>query len=261
MADKKSRGTIVGIWQNIPSPMISRYLGLMGWQWVILDMQHGCPNTETAYECMHVLRTAGAKPILRTSVGESSEVQRALDLGAGGVVVPMVNSAAEAREMAQAAKYPPLGCRSMGGDAAWHYGEDYPERANQETLLLVQVEHIDSVREVEQIMATPGVDGCFIGPTDLALSMGLPRLDYEHHPDHMAAMARTLAACHTHGKLACCNTYSMSDAQAKIAEGFDAITFKSEADLFMSAGKTLFDELRACVGAQESRAAAETKTR
>lgn len=261
MADKKSRGTIVGIWQYIPSPMISRYLGLMGWQWVILDMQHCSPNTETAYECMHVLRTAGVRPILRTSVGVASEVQRALDLGAGGVVVPMVNSAAEAREMARAAKYPPLGCRSMGGDAAWHYGDDYPERANQETLLLVQVEHIDSVREVEQIMATPGVDGCFIGPTDMALSMGLPRLDYEHHPDHQAAMARTLAACHAHGKLACSNTYSMADAQAKITAGFDAITFKSEADLFMSAGKTLFDELQACASGQESRAPAAAKMR
>ncbi len=261
MADKKSRGTIVGIWQNIPSPMISRYLGLMGWQWVILDMQHGCPNTETAYECMHVLRTAGARPILRTSVGAPSEVQRALDLGAGGVVVPMVNSAAEAREMARAAKYPPLGCRSMGGDAAWHYGDDYPERANQETLLLVQVEHIDSVREVDEIMATPGVDGCFIGPTDLALSMGLPRLDYEHHPDHRAAMSRTLAACHTHGKLACCNTYSLDDAQAKIADGFDVITFKSEADLFMSAGKALFAQLRDRAVGNERSASGAAKAR
>ena len=107
----------------------------------------------------------------------------------------MVNSAAEAREMARAAKYPPLGCRSMGGDAAWHYGDDYPERANQETLLLVQVEHIDSVDEVEEIMATPGVDGCFIGPTDLALSMGCRDSTTSTIPIIVAAMARTLAAC------------------------------------------------------------------
>jgi 4-hydroxy-2-oxoheptanedioate aldolase len=228
--------------------MVSRYLGLMGWDWVILDMQHSCPNTETAYECMHTLRLTGATPILRTSVGAPSEVQRALDLGARGVVVPMVNSVDEARSVAQAAKYPPLGCRSMGSDAAWHYGEDYPERANEETLLLVQVEHIDSVNSVEAIMALPGVDGCFIGPTDLALSMGLPRTDYEHHPDHRAAIARTLAACHAHDKLACSNTYSMADAQAKISQGFDCITFKSEADLFMSAGGKLLAELRELAG-------------
>ncbi|MEX0679173.1 MAG: aldolase/citrate lyase family protein, partial [Pirellulales bacterium] len=170
---------IVGIWQQFPLPMVSRLLGRMGWDWVILDMQHGAPSTETAYECLHTLHATGTKPFLRTSVGVPSEVERALDLGALGVVVPMVNSAAQAQAAAQAAKYPPLGCRSFGGDAAWHYGDDYYERANDETLLLVQIEHIDAVNQVELIMATPGVDGCFIGPTDLALSMGLARTDYE----------------------------------------------------------------------------------
>jgi 4-hydroxy-2-oxoheptanedioate aldolase len=243
-AKTENRWPIVGIWQQFPLPMVSRYLGLMGWDWVIIDMQHGCPTTETAYECIHVLDACGTRPLVRTSVGAPSEVQRALDLGAHGVVVPMVNSLAEAQAMAAAAKYPPLGCRSFGSDAAWHYGEDYPERANTETLLLVQVEHIDSVRAVESIMALPGVDGCFIGPTDLALSMGLDRKDYERHPEHQAAMARTLAACHANRKLACVNTYSIADFDAKVAEGYDCITLKSEAELFMSAGKQLLAQLR-----------------
>jgi 4-hydroxy-2-oxoheptanedioate aldolase len=238
------RRPVIGIWQHFPLPMISRYLGLMGWDWVILDMQHSAATTETAYECMHTLRLTGAMPLVRTSIGVPSEVQRSLDLGARGVVVPMVNTVEDARAAAAAAKYPPLGCRSFGSDAAWHHGEDYFERANDETLLLVQVEHIDSVNAVEQIMAVPGVDGCFIGPTDLALSMGLARSDYESHADHRAAIHRTLAACHAHGKLACSNTYSMADAQAKIAQGFDCITFKSEADWFMSAGTSLLAELR-----------------
>jgi 4-hydroxy-2-oxoheptanedioate aldolase len=235
---------IVGIWQQFPLPMVSRLLGRMGWDWVILDMQHGAPNSETAYECLHVLHDAGTKPLARTSIAAPSEVQRALDLGALGVVVPMVNSAAEAQELARAAKYPPAGARSFGGDLAWHYGDDYYERANAETLLVVQVEHIDAVNQVEAIMATPGIDGCFIGPTDLALSMGLARHDYETHPDHRAAIARTLAACGAHGKLACCNTYSMSDVESKLALGFDCLTFKSEADLFMSAGTALLSQLR-----------------
>lgn len=244
MPDYRNRHVLLGIWQQFPLPMVSRLLGRMGWDWVILDMQHGSINTETAYECIHTLRTAGTTPLLRVSVGATSEVQRVLDLGAGGVVVPMVNSAAEAQAMAAAAKYPPLGCRSLGGDAAWHYGEDYPERANAETLLLVQVEHIAAVNAVEAIMATPGVDGCFIGPTDLALSMGLPRKEYEHEPAHCAAIARTLAACRMHGKLACTNTYSLADAQEKMAQGFDCITLKSEADLFVNAGTELLGRLR-----------------
>ena len=78
--------------------------------------------------------------------------------------------------------------------------------------------------------------------------MGLPRTDYENHPDHRAAMTRTLAACRTHGKLACSNTYSMSDVREKVSQGFDCITFKSEADLFMSAGANLLTQLRERTG-------------
>ena len=107
---------IIGIWQQIPLPMISRFLASMGWEWIILDMQHGCMNPETAYECIQTIRAHGGCPLVRTSIGAPAEVQRALDLGAGGVVVPMVNSAAEARIMAEAAKYPPRGARSVGGD-------------------------------------------------------------------------------------------------------------------------------------------------
>jgi 4-hydroxy-2-oxoheptanedioate aldolase len=254
---KKTRHPILGIWQHIPLPMISRYLGLMGWEWVILDMQHSAASSETAYECMHVLRTAGAKPLVRTGVGQPGEIERALDLGAMGVIVPMVNSAAEAQRAAQAAKYPPLGRRSMGSDATWHQGSGFPERANEETLLLVQIEHIDAVREVEAIMATPGVDGCFLGPTDLALSLGLPRVGFESDPRHQAAIARTLEACQAAGKLACSNTYSLAEAAAKLAQGFDAITFMSEADLLMSAGRELLGTLRTARDEAGSQAAAD----
>ncbi len=247
-----NKNVIVGIWQQFPLPMVSRLLGGLGWDWVILDMQHGAASTETAYECLHTLHAAGTRPLLRTSVGVPSEVQRALDLGARGVVVPMVNSVEEARAVAQAAKYPPLGCRSVGGDMTWHYGDDYYERANQDTLLLVQIEHIEAVNQVELIMGLEGVDGCFIGPTDLALSMGLERIGYEQDAEHQAAIRRTLAACQAYGKLACCNTYSMSDAEAKISLGFGCITFRSEADLFMSAGAALLSDLRALAGKDAS---------
>ena len=174
----------VGIWQSIPQPMISRYLALMGWDWVILDMQHGSMGWETAYQCIHAVRQGGARPLVRTEIGSPTQVERALDLGAGGVVVPMVKSVETARALARAAKYPPLGERSLGGDNYLHYGADYFERANEETLLLVQMEHRDAVERAEEIMALPGVDGCFVGPVDLALSLGLSRQrsEYERQP-------------------------------------------------------------------------------
>lgn len=239
---------ILGIWQQIPTPVISRYLAEMGWDWIILDLQHGALNYETAYECIHAIRTAGAKPLVRVPIGSTSDIQKQLDLGALGIVVPMVNSREEAEKAAKAAKYPPLGNRSIGGDTQCHYGEDYPERANRETLLIVQVEHIDAVNAVEGIMSVEGVDGCFVGPTDLALSMGLPRTDFEGNPRHQAALARTLKACHEAGKLACCNTYSLSEAQAKARQGYQCVSLESDMKLFVGAGKKLLDGLRSSVG-------------
>src|ERR1700733_12818386 len=109
----KAGRSILGIWQQIPAPMISRFLAQMGWDWIILDLQHGSCNWETAYECIHIIRAAGARPLVRVGIGQTSDVQKALDLGAGGVIVPMVNSREESLRMAAAAKYPPLGERSI----------------------------------------------------------------------------------------------------------------------------------------------------
>jgi 2-keto-3-deoxy-L-rhamnonate aldolase RhmA len=236
--------TILGIWQQFPLPMISRYLAQIGWEWIILDLQHGSMSPETAYECIHTIRSAGSKPLVRVSIAAYSEIQRYLDLGAGGIVVPMVNSPEEATRAARAAKYPPLGERSIGGDAGYHYGANYPERANQETLLLVQIEHIQAVNAVNQILSVPGVDGCFVGPTDLALSMGLPRTAFKDVPEHQAAIQRTLDSCLKLGKLACCNTYSGEEAREKARQGYQCITLESDSVLFFRAAKNLLEGLR-----------------
>jgi 2-keto-3-deoxy-L-rhamnonate aldolase RhmA len=235
---------LIGIWQFIPSTAISRYLTRAGWQWIVLDMQHGPMTWETAYECIHIIRAAGATAWVRVSIGQPSEVQRALDLGAQGVVVPMVNSQQEAQKMAAAAKYPPLGERSVGGDLATQFGSEYYDRANQETILAVQIEHIDAVNEVEAIMAVEGVDACFVGPTDLAMSMGLPRTGFEGDASHQQAIRRTASACLQAGKLACCNTYSLEDFRQKRQLGYQGLTFMSEADLLKRSSQGLIKQLR-----------------
>lgn len=235
---------ILGLWQHFPSPMISRYLAQMGWDWIILDMQHGPMNLETAYECIHTIRNAGSQPFVRVPIGNCSDIQKLLDLGAKGIVLPMVNSREEAQNAARAAKYPPLGERSCGGDVRFHYGEDYPEKANRDTVLLVQIEHIDAVNAVEAILSVEGVDGCFVGPTDLAMSMGLSRKSYESDPKHIAAVQRTLEACQAVGKIACCNTYSVSEAQEKAKQGYQYITMESDMKLFTTAAQKLLAGLR-----------------
>jgi 2-keto-3-deoxy-L-rhamnonate aldolase RhmA len=245
-------GTAVwlGLFQQLPLPAVSRYLARQGWDWIVLDLQHGAMNFETAYECIHTIRAHGARPLVRTAVGNPSDIQKVLDLGAQGVVVPMVNSPEEARQAAQAAKYPPLGCRSRGGDLTYHYGETYTENANRDTLLLVQIEHIDAVRSVEQILAVDGVDGCFMGQVDLALSMGLGDKNFHDNAEHRAGIERSLQACLKLGKLACYNAFSLAEARQRAAQGFRGITLRSDVDHLLERTQQLLADLRESVPQQ-----------
>ena len=239
---------LVGLWQQFPTPMASRFLAQMGWDFVVLDMQHGCLNYETVYECIHTLRTCGSRPWVRTTIGNYSEINKVLDLGAQGVVVPMINSREEAEMAAASAKYPPTGGRSFGGDSWVHYGENYAETANESTWLLVQIEHARSVNAVEEILSVPGVDGCFVGPIDLALSLGLRHDNFAANPEVVAAIQKTLDACRGLGKIACCNTYSLAEARQKALQGYSCITLQSDVDLFINSTSQLLDDLRREVG-------------
>ena len=235
---------LIGLWQQFPTAMVSRFLAQMHWDFVVLDMQHGCLNYETTYECIHVLRAGGAKPWVRTPIDNHSEINKILDLGAQGIVVPMVNSREAAEKAAAAAKYPPLGERSIGGDSWYHWGKDYPETANEMTWLLVQIEHIDAANAVEEILSVDGVDGCFVGPTDLALSLGLTRQDVNTSAEVAAGIQKTLDVCRGLGKIACCNTYSVAEAREKAGQGYGCITMKSDVDLFIDSASELLKELR-----------------
>jgi 4-hydroxy-2-oxoheptanedioate aldolase len=115
----------------------------------------------------------------------------------------------------------------------------------------VQIEHIEAVRQADEILAIDVVDGTFLGPTDLALSMGLGHRDFAKNSAHRAAIQRTLEAGHAAGKVVACNTYSQADARARLAEGFRYITLRSDADLFFQAGTSALDELRNVVDSQK----------
>jgi 4-hydroxy-2-oxoheptanedioate aldolase len=240
---------MLGLFQQMPLPAVSRYLAQQGWKWIVLDMQHGPMNYETAYECIHTLRTLGAAPYVRVSVDLPSEIQKILDLGAAGIVVPVVNSKEQAEAAAYAAKYPPLGGRSKGGDLAYHYGDGYTDRANRDTKLLVQIEHIDAVKSVEQILGVEGVDGCFMGQVDLALSMGLGHQNFKDNEEHRKGIQHSVDVCNNLGKLACYNAFSIAEAHERVAQGFHGITMRSDVDWLLSSTKPVLAELKSSFGA------------
>lgn len=161
-------GTIVGL----DSPEAIEILVGAGFDWLFLDAEHAPASPQSL---QRLIIAAGATPCLvRLPTQEEIWVKRALDSGAAGIIVPQVNTAEQAATIARHAKYPPQGTRGIGIARALGYGyevADYIARANAETVVMVQAEHIEAVRNVEAIAAVPGIDGFFVGPYDLSASM------------------------------------------------------------------------------------------
>jgi 4-hydroxy-2-oxoheptanedioate aldolase len=186
----------VGTWCSIPALGAVEAVAQAGFDWVIVDWQHGQFDGEALGLMIQTAALAGAAPLVRVPDNEPWMIQRALDLGACGVVVPLVNTAAQAEAAAAASRYPPVGRRSFGPIRASRAIGWEPARANDEIVCIVQIETREALDNVEAIAGTPGVDALFVGPADLALSLelelGAPELDALLAPVLTAGAARGL---------------------------------------------------------------------
>ena len=186
--------------------------------------------------------------MVRIPWNTAENIKRVLDAGAWGIVVPMVNSRAEAEAAVSAAKYPPRGTRSLGGGMRairWaSTADEYSRHADDEILVVLQIEHIDGVEAADEILSVPGVDACFIGPNDLAASMGISLgipLESDH-PDMIAAVAEIKAACLRNGVAPGIHCSGPAGINQRIAEGFQFLAMASELKFMLSG---LQDGLRA----------------
>jgi 4-hydroxy-2-oxoheptanedioate aldolase len=166
-------------------------------------------------------------------------IGRLLDRGALGIAVPMVNSADEARAAAFAMRYPPHGGRSFAGCLAVHYGPDYAAWADQEVFLAVQIETAQAAEHAEEIMAVEGVDGCWIGPMDLARSLGV----MPGAPAHEDAILRVLDACHKTGKIPGIYTPNATAARRRIEQGFQFVTAADDGGLLIAGAREVLRQL------------------
>src|SRR5262245_42202689 len=168
----------VGTWLSLGSITASRFLARAGFAWLTVDIEHTLVDWETATYMFAAIADAGCTALARVPSNRHDHIKRVLDNGAHGIVVPMVNSRQEALDAVAAAKYPPVGNRSVGGSVhALNFGCTAPEyyaRANDEVLVVLQCEHIQAVRDADEIFAVPGIDAIFVGPHDLAASMRSP---------------------------------------------------------------------------------------
>ncbi len=190
----------IGTWNMIGHPVVAEILAQAGFDWIALDLEHGSIDWPQAVSQMQAIQGTGCVPLCRLPVNDPVHFKWALDAGAAGVIVPMVKSVEDARCAVASAKYPPLGIRGVGVCRAHGYGagfEAYVRDANDETLVVLQIEHIDAVNQIEDICRVDGVDAVFIGPYDLSGSMDL--MGQTHHPEVEKAVTRVFRAARDAG--------------------------------------------------------------
>ncbi len=191
----KPEGVTLGIGLTTPSPELAQICGNSGFDFVIVDMEHGSTEFETAYRMVTALAGTPAMAWIRVATNDATLIKRALDTGARRVVVPMVNSREEAEQAVAAAKYPPEGIRGWGPFRAQYQWRttlfDYSRRANDETDVWVLVEHPKAVENLDAILDVKGLGGAIAAPLDLAVNMG--HLDGPNHPDVQEALAAASA--------------------------------------------------------------------
>jgi 4-hydroxy-2-oxoheptanedioate aldolase len=178
----------IGTFMALGSPVGAEQLAHAGFDWLVIDQEHGAIDATLTQSLLQAISTTETVPLIRVPWNRGDWIKRALDAGAYGLVVPMVNTREDAEAAVRATRYPPLGDRSIGGARTRLYGgSDYVEKANDEILLVVQIEHRDAVRNAREILSVPGIDAYFIGPGDLCASLGLPNTWEPDFPEFWAA--------------------------------------------------------------------------
>ena len=167
----------VGSWITLAHPAIAEIMAKAGFDWLAVDLEHSVITIREAEELIRVIELCGVAPLVRLSANDPVQIKRVMDAGAHGIIVPMVNTRAEAEKAVSAVRYPPYGTRGVGLARAQGYGssfEKYKKWLNQESIVIVQVEHIKAVENLDAILSVEGVDGFIVGPYDLSGSLGIP---------------------------------------------------------------------------------------
>lgn len=238
----------VGTWLTFPDPFLAEAIGTIGFDWLNVDMEHNPINLETAALMFMAIRSQGGVPLARIPWNNAENVKRVLDCGAWGIVFPMVNSRAEAEEAVAAAKYPLRGFRSVGGGRhALSFGTnapDYYKHADDELLVVVQAEHIKSVENIDEILSVPGIDAVFIGPNDLAASMGYGPGYEREDADVVAAIKKVRESAVAHGVAPGIHCSGGAAVARRVAEGFQFCALASDGRLLLANAKAELGQAR-----------------
>jgi 4-hydroxy-2-oxoheptanedioate aldolase len=229
-------GTAFGAWIVLSNPAGAEMLGGLGFDYLCIDCQHGLLGFEEMRDIVLALKGLPTTPIVRVPSNDASWIGKALDVGAEGVIVPLVNSKADAERAARASRFPPLGERSFGLARGHLALGRNPDDVNREVLCFAMIETREGLEAAEDICATPGIDGIYIGPSDLALSLGVPPTLREPPPVHAEAVAGVLRSCVAANIVPAIHAHSGADARIRADQGFRMVTCTSDAAILAVGG-------------------------
>jgi 4-hydroxy-2-oxoheptanedioate aldolase len=239
----EGRGVLNG-WCAIGAAYVAESLARQGWDAITIDTQHGLIGYAEMLAVLQAISTTEAGALVRVSWNNPGEIMHALDAGADGVICPMISNRAQAEAFVRACRYPPDGYRSFGpARAALLHGADYAARANAHVLALAMIETAEGLEKVAEIVATPGLDGIYVGPSDLSLALGGPATQDSEDPMRLAAFDKILAACKKAGVKTGVHTTSVAYSQKMIERGFDLVTVGADTR-YLAAGRREVAEMR-----------------
>ncbi len=190
---------VVGAWATLGSPLATEMLSRAGFDYVCIDTQHGANDYSSTVAQLQAIDCGSATPIIRVPWNEPGIIGKSLDAGAEGIIIPMVNSVAEAEAAVRACRYAPLGARSFGPVRAAVRNSDYYATANDHVACIPMIETVQAVAALDDILSVPGIDAVYVGPADLSVTLGLPPGNNDDEPAFMEALETIVAACNNHG--------------------------------------------------------------
>ena len=222
-------------WLSLPATFSAEVMAHQGWDSLTIDLQHGLIDYQSAVGMLQAISTTPTVPLVRVPWLDPAIIMKILDAGAYGVICPMINSAAEAREFVAACRYPPAGIRSCGPIRANLYaGSDYVANANRTIITMAMIETRAGLGNLEEILSVEGLDSIYVGPSDLGLALGCePQLDPTEE-EVVKAIEYIVARAQKKKIVAGIHTASTTNAQKMIRQGFQFVTVSSDVRLLLA---------------------------
>lgn len=232
---------LIGMWVSSGSPLIAEICAGSGLDWLLIDGEHGPVGLESILVQLQAVAGYPITPIVRAPSDDTVIIKQFLDLGVQNLLVPMVNTAEQARSVVAAVRYPPRGVRGVGSALArasrWNRIDNYVDRADECSSLVVQIETADAVANAAEIANVDGVDGVFVGPADLAASMGL--LGQQEHPNVVAAVEQTIRTVEAAGKPVGVNAFVPAMAERYLAAGANFVAVGADVTVLARGSESL----------------------